>query len=46
MTKQAWKKHLRQAAQRRFPSVEVSAWMADALLIADFCRRRELGLLD
>jgi hypothetical protein len=45
MTKPQWKRQLKSIAQQRFPQVEVTLWMADSLLIADYCRRRELGLL-
>jgi hypothetical protein len=45
MSKPQWKRRLKSIAQERFPEPVVTAWMADALLIADYCRRRELGLL-
>jgi crossover junction endodeoxyribonuclease RuvC len=37
--KAQWKQRLRRKAQQLFPSVEVSLKTADALLIAEYCRR-------
>jgi crossover junction endodeoxyribonuclease RuvC len=42
-TKAQWKKRLRELAQQLFPNLEVEADTADALLIAEFLRRREIG---
>lgn len=33
-----WKRKLKAEAQRRFPSVDVTLWNADALLILDYAR--------
>ena len=38
-----WKKHLKRAAQRLFPRLKVTLKTADALLIAEWCRRVYLG---
>jgi hypothetical protein len=45
-SKPEWKKFLQSIAQQRFPKTNVTLWMADAILIADYCRRKELGLLN
>lgn len=45
MKKPEWKRKLKSIAQERFPKIVVTGWMADALLLADYCRRKELGLL-
>ncbi len=44
-SKTQWKNRLKAKAQQLFPSLDVTLATADALLIAEFCRRRELGLL-
>lgn len=45
MTKTAYKNVLKQAAQRLFPSTAVTLKTCDALLLAEFCRRKRLGTL-
>lgn len=40
-----WKNHLRGIAQQLFPKVDVTLKTADALLIAEYCRRKDRGLL-
>lgn len=40
-----WKNHLRSKAQQLFPGLEITLKTADALLIAEYCRRKEEGLL-
>lgn len=40
-----WKNRLKQKAQQLFPQEKVTLATADALLIAEYCRRREEGLL-
>lgn len=40
-----FKNRLKAKAQQLFPSVKVTLATADALLIAEFCRRKHLGLL-
>jgi hypothetical protein len=44
--KTAWKNRLRAHAQKLFPGVKVTLATADALLIAEWCRRRATGTLD
>lgn len=44
-TDSEWKNRLKDAAQRRFPTVDVTLATADALLIADYCRRYNNGTL-
>jgi len=39
----AWKVKLKAEAQRRFPSVEVTLWNADALLILDYALHERRG---
>jgi hypothetical protein len=43
--KTAWKNRLKAKAQQLFPSVKITLATADALLIAEFCRRKHEGLL-
>jgi len=38
-----WKRKLKAEAQRRFPSVEVTLWNADALLILDYALHERRG---
>jgi hypothetical protein len=40
-----WKNRLRAKAQQLFPGVKVTLATCDALLIAEFCRRKHEGLL-
>jgi hypothetical protein len=40
-TKTEWKARLRRVAQGLFPWLVVPAWAADALLIAEYLRRKE-----
>jgi hypothetical protein len=44
-TKEAWKRRLKVIAERLFPSVKVTLATADALLIAEYCRRKREGKL-
>lgn len=44
-SKGAWKNRLKAAAQRLFPTLSVTLSTADALLIAEFCRRKREGKL-
>ena len=44
-SKTAWKNRLKARAQQLFPGVEVTLKTADALLIAEFCRRKREGTL-
>lgn len=44
-TKTQWKNRLKAKAQQLFPGVAVTLETADAVLIAEFCRRKNLGLL-
>lgn len=39
-----WKRRLKEKAQRLFPEQHVTLATADALLIAEYCRLRELGM--
>ena len=41
----AWKNRLKAKAQQLFPAVKVTLATADALLIAEFCRRKRTGTL-
>lgn len=43
--KTAWKNRLKEKAQQLFPGLKVDLAVADALLIAEFCRRKHEGLL-
>lgn len=38
-----WKNLLKAKAQQLFPNVKVTLWNADALLIAEYLRRKEVG---
>jgi len=40
-----WKNRLKAKAQQLFPAVKVTLAIADALLIAEYCRRKQKGLL-
>jgi len=40
-----WKNRLKKKAQQLFPKVQVTLATADAILIAEYCRRKEKGLL-
>ena len=44
-TKTAWKNRLRQQAERLFPGHKVTLAVSDALLMAEYCRRKQEGLL-
>lgn len=44
-TKTAWKNRLKAKAQQLFPKEKVTLATADALLIAEFCRRKHEGRL-
>lgn len=44
-TKAQWKSRLKSVAQRLFPSENVTLATADALLIAEYCRRKYEGRL-
>ena len=44
-TRTQWKNRLKARAQQLFPDLTVTLAISDALLIAEFCRRRECGLL-
>lgn len=44
-SKTAWKNRLKAAAQRLFPGIKVTLATADALLIAEYCRRKRGGTL-
>lgn len=44
-SKSAFKSRLRAKAQQLFPSEKVTLATADALLIAEFCRRKHCGIL-
>lgn len=44
-TKTQWKNRLKSVAQRLFPSEQVTLATADALLIAEYCRRKHQGTL-
>lgn len=44
-TVRQWKNRLKAKAQQLFPEVEVMLQTADALLIAEYCRRKNKGLL-
>lgn len=44
-SKTDWKNRLKRKAQQLFPSVEVTLATADALLIAEYCRRVRQGKL-
>lgn len=44
-SKSAFKSRLKQKAQQLFPSEKVTLATADALLIAEFCRRKHCGIL-
>lgn len=44
-TKTAWKNRLKSHAQRLFPKLSVTLATADAILIAEFCRRKVEGRL-
>lgn len=41
----SWKNRLKAKAQQLFPQVKVTLATADALLLAEYCRRRVLGIL-
>lgn len=41
-----WKQRLKGFAQQLFPNVKVSLKAADSLLIAEFCRRKNEGLIN
>lgn len=43
--KQQFKKRLKEEAIRRFPRTEVTLYNCDALLIAEYCRRKQEGKL-
>lgn len=43
--KTPWKNRLKAVAQRLFPEVKVTLATADALLIAEYCRRKRTGTL-
>ncbi len=43
--KRDWKNYLKGEAQRLFPSQKVTLAIADALLLAEYCRRRLTGTL-
>lgn len=45
-TDSQWKNRLKSKAQQLFPSFRVTLETADALLIAEYCRMRQAGLLD
>lgn len=42
-SKNEWKNRLKAKAQQLFPQVKVTLWNADALLIAEYLRRKEVG---
>lgn len=44
-SKASFKRRLRQAAEQLFPKVNVTNATADALLIAEYCRRKHTGTL-
>lgn len=44
-SKTAWKNRLKAKAQQLYPGVKVTLATADALLLAEFCRRRQEGRL-
>lgn len=44
-TDSSWKNHLKAQAKRIFPGLKVTLKTADALLIAEYCRRWNEGLL-
>ena len=44
-SKTQWKNRLRSIAQQLFPSEKVTLKTSDALLIAEYCRRKNRGLL-
>jgi hypothetical protein len=44
-TKTQWKNRLKSVAQRLFPSEKITLATADALLIAEYCRRKHQGTL-
>lgn len=44
-TKTSFKNRLKQKAQQLFPAVKVTLAVADALLIAEYCRRKREGKL-
>ena len=43
--KSRWKRRLRQHAEQLFPGFPVTQAAADALLLAEYCRQRRVGLL-
>lgn len=45
-SKTQWKNRLKQFAERLFPNVKVTLAVADALLIAEYCRRMREGKLN
>jgi hypothetical protein len=45
-SKTAWKNHLKQTAQRLYPSKIITLATSDALLIATYCQRLRGGLLN
>ena len=44
-TKTQWKNRIKAKAQQLFPGVDVTLAVADALLIAEYCRRKHQGRL-
>ena len=44
-TKTQWKNRLKSVAQRLFPSITVTLATSDALLIAEYCKRKREGTL-
>jgi hypothetical protein len=44
-SKTVWKNRLKARAQQLFPGIKITLFTSDAILIAEYCRRRHLGLL-